>query len=265
MANRLGNVYSNIRIISRPTNGGIAEARRDGFLAAQCDYVSYVDADDYIEDGALEEAYNALVETGSDLCVWQLWRSENNCTFEAIDLSKVPFPITGRKAAGLTLGHWSMPAWGVGKKEIYLKAYTGFSMISTNADELITRLAFLKCKKVISCKKKYYYVVNPQSTTQMFNPSRLTILDSDIWLLDFCKTNSFNEHGEVLRASMSHMWWIFRVRKKIGIAETRKKLRSFTLDVCFAPGFFPGILREGKPLLEFILIGLYCCIPLFHK
>jgi len=265
VANRLANVYSNIKLISRSTNGGAAEARRDGFWAAQCDYVSYVDADDYIEDGALEEAYNMLVETDSDLCVWQLWRSENDHTFEAIDLSKVPFPITGRKAAELTLGHWSIPASGVGKKEIYLKAYAGFSMVSMNADELITRLAFLKCRKVASCNKKYYYVANLQSTTRTIHSRHLTVLDSDLWLLEFCKAFGPNKFRQQLGWCMSNMWNLFRLRERIGIEETRGKLRRFTFDVCFVSGFFPGILFEGKPLLKFIIVGLYCRIPLFRK
>ncbi len=265
LANRLANVYSNIRLISRSTNGGAADARHDGFRAAECDYVSYVDADDYLEDGALEEAYNTLVETGSDLCVWQLWRSENDRTFEAIDLSKVPFPITGRKAAELALGHWSMPAWGVGKKEIYLKAYAGFSMISMNADELITRLAFVNAGKVVSCGKKYYYVVNHQSITNTIHPRHLTVLDSNIWLLEFCKAHGFNKYGELLAASMGDMWRLFRLRNEIGIAETRQKLRRFTFDVCFVTGFFAGILRDGKALLKFVLVGIYCRIPLFGK
>jgi glycosyltransferase involved in cell wall biosynthesis len=265
LANRLANVYSNIRLISRSTNGGAADARHDGFRAAECDYVSYVDADDYLEDGALEEAYNTLVETGSDLCVWQLWRSENDRTFEAIDLSKVPFPITGRKAAELTLGSWSIHPLGVARKEVYLKAYAGFPSISMNADELITRLAFVNAGKVVSCRKKYFYVVNHQSTTSTIHPRHLTVLDSNIWLLEFCKTHSFNKYGELLAASMGDMWHLFRLRNEIGISETRKKLRRFTFDLCFVTGFFAGILRDGKALLKFVLVGIYCRIPLFGK
>jgi glycosyltransferase involved in cell wall biosynthesis len=265
LANRLANVYSNIRLISRSTNGGAADARRDGFRAAECDYVAFVDADDYLEDGALEEAYNTLVDTASDMCILQLWRLHNDRDFEYIDLSRVPFPITGEVAAELTLGSWSIHPLGVARKEVYLKAYAGFSSISTNADELITRLAFVNAEKVVSCGKKYYYVVNPQSTTNTIHPRRLTVLDSDIWLLEFCKAHGFNKYGELLGASMGDMWRLFRLRNEIGISETRDKLRRFTFDVCFVTGFFAGILRDGRALLKFVLVGLYCRIPLFGK
>jgi glycosyltransferase involved in cell wall biosynthesis len=262
LANKLAKVYSNISLISRSMNGGAADARRDGFRAAECDYVAYVDADDYIEDGALEEAYNTLVETGSDICVWQLWRVKDDRSYEAIDLSKVPFPITGREAVELTLTTWDIPAWGVAKKDVYLKAYDGFSVTSMNADELVTRLAFVNARKVVCSNKRYFYLVNPQSTMGTLNSRHLTVLDSDIWLLGFCGAYGFDMSGTLIW-SMGDLWRFFRLRKRLGVQETMEKLRRFTRDVCFIAGFFPGILREGKALLKFILVGLYCRIPFF--
>jgi hypothetical protein len=187
----------------------------------------------------------------------------NHADDTELDLSKVPFPITGEDAVELTLGSWSIHAAGVARIELYLKAYAGFSLISTNADEIITRLAFLNSATVVSCKKKYYYVANPQSTTRTIHPRHLTVLDSDIWLLEFCKARRSNKYGEQLRTSMSHLWGLFRLRNKIGISETREKLRLFTFDVCFVAGFFPGILRDGKALLQFVPVGLYCLFRFF--
>jgi glycosyltransferase involved in cell wall biosynthesis len=260
VAKRLAESHRNIRIISRPKNGGAAASRRDGFWAAQCDHVAFVDADDYIEDGALEEAFNSLNETNSDLCILQLWRSEGDRTFESIDLSKVPFPITGRDATELTLGSWAIHPLGVARKDIYLKAYASFSSLSMNADELITRLAFMNARKVVSCQKRYYYVVNPQSTTNALHPRLLTVLDSDMWLLKFCGDCGFDKRG-VLRHSMAELWRLFRQRREIGIPETREKLRRFTHDVSFVDGFLAGILREPKALIKFFLVGIYCRLP----
>jgi glycosyltransferase involved in cell wall biosynthesis len=263
VAKKLAESNRNITVISRPINGGAAAARRDGFYAAQCDHVAFVDADDYMEDGALEEAFNGLVDTKSDLCILQLWRSEGDRTFESIDLSKVPFPITGRDAAELTLGSWSIHPLGVARKDIYLKAYAGFTLLSTNADELITRLAFINAGKVVSCQKKYYYIVNRQSTSNVIHPRLLTVLDSDIWLLKFCNRHGFDKFGALLRCSMTDLWRLFRQRRMIGVPETREKLRRFTHDVCFVDGFFSGILRERKALVKFLLVGIYCRLPLY--
>jgi hypothetical protein len=56
---------------------------------------------------------------------------------------------------------------------------------------------------------------------------------------------------------MSYLRGLFRLRNKIGISETREKLRLFTFDVCFVAGLFPGILRDGKALLQFVPVGLF--------
>ncbi len=265
MAKRLATTYGNIKVILRPMNGGAAEARRDGLYATQCDYIAFVDADDYLEDGALDDAYETLAETGSDICILQLWRTEDGQESEFIDLGKVPFPITGREAVELTLGSWSISALGVAKRTTYLKAYDGFSLKSMNADELVSRLTFANAEKVVTCKKRYFYVANPDSTTKTFHPRYLTILDSDIWLLAFCKANGFNKYRETLRRSMSDLWHVFQNRNRLGIAEVRKKVRRFTFDVCFVAGFLPGILREPKALLQFALVAIYSRIPFSGK
>ncbi len=257
----LAESYGNITIITRSINGGAAASRRDGFYAAQCDYVAWVDSDDYVEDGALEEAYSVLVGTISDICILQLWRSENHRTLESIDLSKLPFPITGRTAAELTLGSWSIHLAGVAKKEIYLKAYDGFDFTQMNADEILTRLAFMNAGKVVSCQKKYYYVVNQQSTSSAIHPRLLTVLDSDIWLLKFCNEHGFDKFNALLAYSMADLWRLFRQRRRIGVPETREKLRRFTRDICFVTGVFPAILLDGRALVKLLLVGLYCRIP----
>jgi glycosyltransferase involved in cell wall biosynthesis len=265
LVKRLANVYGNIRLISRPTNGGAAEARRDGLFAAECKYYAFVDADDYLEAGALEEAYAALIDTGSDMCIWQLWRSNADRVYEHIDLSRLMFPITGLEAAALTLGAWAIHPLGVASRDIYLRAYASFSSTSMNSDELITRLAFVNARKVVACSKRYFYTVNMQSTTNSDHPGRLTVLDSDIWLLKFCETYSFNKSKGVLKSSMDDLWMLFRLRQRIGIRETKAKFRLFTHDVCFVKGFFPGILRCGKGLVKFLLVSLYCRIPTFRE
>ena len=262
VAKGLAESHGNITVVSRRQNGGAATARRDGFYAAHCDHVAFVDADDYVEEGALEEAFNRLVETKSDLCILQLWRSEADRTFESIDLGKVRFPITGRDAAELTLGSWAIHPLGVARKDIYLKAYASFSFLSMNADELITRLAFMNAGRVVSCRKKYYYVINLQSTSNALHTRLLTVLDSKIWLLKFCNEHGFDKFDALLRDSMGDLWRLFRQRRRIGVPETREKLRRFTHDVCFVEGFFSGILREPKALVKFLLVGIYCRLPL---
>lgn len=50
-------------------NGGLASARNFGLKHAKGDYIAFVDSDDYVEPTFLEEPYNALVDTGADVCM----------------------------------------------------------------------------------------------------------------------------------------------------------------------------------------------------
>jgi len=62
----LRDLNSKIYLAFRATNESAPAARGDGFRLATSDDVAIVDADDYQETGAPEEAYNALVQTGGD-------------------------------------------------------------------------------------------------------------------------------------------------------------------------------------------------------
>jgi hypothetical protein len=108
-------------------------------------------------------------------------------------------------------------------------------------------------------------VINPLSTTNTIHSRRLSVLDSDIWLLKFCKAHGFKSYRVLLRTSMNDMWALFRLRNEIGLSATIAKLRCFTFDVCFVPGFVAGISGERKALIKFLLVGLYCRIPVFRK
>ncbi len=48
-------------------NGGVARARNIGIEAATGDFITFCDADDYIDDGAFDAMYNAIIKSGSDM------------------------------------------------------------------------------------------------------------------------------------------------------------------------------------------------------
>ena len=54
-------------IIINQNNGGVTRARMNGFKASMGSYVMFVDADDYLEENAVEVLYNALKRDNVDL------------------------------------------------------------------------------------------------------------------------------------------------------------------------------------------------------
>ena len=56
-----------IRVLSAPENVGIARATNFGIRAARCDYVTFMDHDDYLEPDAVYHLLRAIQETDADL------------------------------------------------------------------------------------------------------------------------------------------------------------------------------------------------------
>jgi len=69
-----------VRVISQE-NGGAGKARNTGLDAAQGEFLSFLDADDFFEPDMLENAYNAAVVHNADFSAYQcdFYEEEKNC------------------------------------------------------------------------------------------------------------------------------------------------------------------------------------------
>lgn len=57
-----------VKVINKE-NGGVARARNLSLKAATGEYITFCDADDYIDIGAFEEMYKSIKENGSDMLI----------------------------------------------------------------------------------------------------------------------------------------------------------------------------------------------------
>ena len=61
-----------VKVVDLPQNVGAGAARNAGIAIATGEYITFVDADDVIEDDLYQKAYEACRESGADQVVWGL-------------------------------------------------------------------------------------------------------------------------------------------------------------------------------------------------
>ena len=258
LAIRLETQYSNIRVLQLQENGGAAEARKFGIVAASQNWIAFVDADDLLEENAVATAYIKAQDECSDVCILDMWRFDSSRSWCNISLNPIDFPKTGRQAVVETLGGWRIHPLGVAKKQVYLNAYSGFVEKNLNADELLTRLFFAEASKVSFCEKKYFYRINPNSSTQKISNKRLTTLRSYIWLLQFAKSYPEVRLENIGSGAIAQAWYFFKNRKIYGYKEVAETLTDFMLEFIKHSDLSKWLWRYPKHLIAFLVIGLAC-------
>lgn len=253
LALKLQSQFSNVRAIAREVNGGAAEARRVGIAESSQDWIAFVDADDLLEADAIFSAHFSAISSSADICIWELWRFEDEKKWKSKS-NPESLPKSGREAILLTLGGWKIHPLGVSRKEIYLRAYEGFSELTLNADELLTRIAFSHAELVVGCEKRYFYRSHVESTTRVFNARRLSSLRSQLWLLRFAHQFAEAPIRQMTLDALWEAWFFWRMRKKIGVSVTVRELKFFLSD--FLPvsrsGFW--LWRHPKYFAAFIYL-----------
>lgn len=204
VAQRLARDFSSVRVLSQAVNGGITKARRSGLVAADNEWVAHLDADDYLSPGAVEIAFNAAVEDNADLCIWERKYLRDGQSTWWPNTSVFTYPLTGREAARLTLGHWRFHAWGVLKRDRWLAAIDAVDVQTFDSDELVARQFLRECKSVTSCDAQYFWVHNPVSTSKSNGQKvRTDLLKSQAWLIGFATENGYLDEDLPLAALLT--------------------------------------------------------------
>jgi glycosyltransferase involved in cell wall biosynthesis len=256
LAKQLAIENSNLRIIALPNNGGAAAARKIAIQEARSEWIAIVDADDFLEEGAVATALGQALLEGSDICLWQLWRFDSDRQWPILRLNEEDFPISGRKALVATLGKWALHPLGVSKKALYIEAYSGFNQTSFNADELLTRLVFSRAGLISVCTKKYLYRLNTQSLSLKKKHCHLSGLDSAIWLVNFSKQYPEVSPGLVGSRAISCAWQIFKARAFYGEQATQTALSRFLLEMAQYGELKKWLWRYPRRLFQWAVIWL---------
>lgn len=245
LAWKLAEKYHNIIVLKTNVNSGAAKARQLGFNIASNSLVAIVDSDDFLEEGALLDAFLKFTDD-VDMCIWELWRNDKNDVRWKHSANPNVFPITGEEGVLMSLGEWRIHPLGIVRKELYLNAYENFSVDSFNSDELITRLILLKSRKIIGSTKKYYYRINEESTTQVVTDKHIMRMRSDYWLINFSLNLKDAPTASLVKNGIASAYGLWRKRKKYSKSKLTKELSLFVKNLNNTKNIYLYIIKNPK-------------------
>lgn len=166
--------YPGVRLLRMAVNSGQAVARNEGLKHATGDYVTMVDADDWLAPDALERAVEAFDE-------------ETDCVL--LDVMMVypdreeryavpPGPWSGAEAFHLSLD-WTLHGLYVARAELYRRFPFDDSM-RLFSDDNTTRLHYFASRRVSMCSGTYYYRQHEASMTHAHTMLRFDYMEANL-------------------------------------------------------------------------------------
>jgi glycosyltransferase involved in cell wall biosynthesis len=260
IATKLAGTFSNLKVLKTPRNSGAALARKAGFQAAKEELVAIVDADDFVEDGAIPDAYKRMNES-IDLCIWEMWKYEVDGSKFKHKANPEKFPLTGDEALLLSFGQWRVHPLGVARKKLYLEAYKSLDIDSYNSDELITRTLFRNSRKITGSNKKYFYRTNYKSTTLSISDKHLTFLRSQLWLFKLALATKGAPASNIIKHGIESAYDFYKNRHNYSRKALNTELTTFVKTAASIPMFWPHVFSMPKHAAIFILLAKYSFFP----
>lgn len=219
---------SRIKLICQE-NAGPAVARARAIEIADTEYVSILDSDDAYAPDYVEKMLARAEETNADSLVPDVEFGYGNTQklpnmFVQHHLSSDMIIEDGKKAFAMTIP-WQLHGWQMIRTSLAKKYYTvqQASYSKFNSDEYITRLLYLKSKKIALCSAIYKYRVNETSITRKPSLKMMDYLVTNaklLWLAEY-------EHldKDVVLSIYNDYYATFRdmKRKRIPLLEEKDK------------------------------------------
>lgn len=237
-----------VKIICNKANLGAAESRNEGLAEAAGKYVQFVDADDYLKAGTLENLFRTAENRKSDMC------------------------FLGMELVTSGIGKGMIPE---GIQGCYPEVYNGktFIKLLTENDEFFLYLCmvfyqnqFLKenklrfkrlvigeggdfilralctAQRVIVSNEKYYYRINNVSVTHMDHAKEELLFGQIVQYIDVLRHFTEQENAEELG------FFLVRLYKKIaggiqGLTDTLRRKFENRLETSFEKHIF-GMLQQ---------------------
>lgn len=152
-------------------NGGLSSARNYGIARAKGDYVSFIDADDYVQENYIEYLYNLILKYSCDISICCYIKTANEYVHFGEDENlHEKILMSGKEACFylLTEGYrYLITAWGKLYKKHLVSTYL-FPEGRIHEDEATTYKYYYNAEKVVVGNRQCYaYRYNPSSITHL--------------------------------------------------------------------------------------------------
>jgi glycosyltransferase involved in cell wall biosynthesis len=200
-----------VRVIHKP-NGGLSDARNVGTLAAQGEYITYVDSDDWVEASMVARLYAALAAQGAQIAVCGLQKTDAGAALPRPDAQPAE-SLDGPTAMERMLYQQKIDNSACGKLFAREAARRHLYPVGRLYEDLFTtyRLLYEARRVAVLPQKLYYYFTNEASIMhQSFTPRMFDELDAADEIEAFVRQNcpqylpaalarKFSAYSQVLR------------------------------------------------------------------
>lgn len=152
-----------IRVIHKE-NGGLSDARNVGIDNAKGYYISFIDSDDFISEQYIQELYENIINTESDISICNpYYYYEQDDNTKIVERYKIKIDRIVGNSIDMTKvllyqKYFDTSAWGkLYKTELFKKNKIYYPKGKLYEDIATTYKVFLKAKKIVFINKNLYF------------------------------------------------------------------------------------------------------------